>query len=130
MKCLLVFCAVFVYHSSGSPLPDGTHTLRMVEPDREIRFESSITEVVEGENILVKQGFFLNKQADGRWFTEVYSADSVRGTRILYSAVTAEIPTKAPSGLEKFWTLFNEFQKNINIPFNGSKFKVNALFDQ
>lgn len=90
MKCLL-FLSVLVLVCSGSPLHEEkeqsvgeSSKLDIVEPDKETQTDKAPTADRELQNVLVAQGFFTIKQADGRWFTEVYSADSVRGTRILY----------------------------------------------
>lgn len=90
MKCLL-FLSVLVHVCSGSPLHEEkeqsvgeSSMLNIIEPDKETQTEKAPTADSELQNVLVTQGFFTIKQADGRWFTEVYSADSVRGTRILY----------------------------------------------
>lgn len=79
MKCLLILW-FSVYGCLGNPLVEGNSS------ESNKIFEKDLFDTVEvgGENIPVTQGFFAIKQQDGRWLIEVYSADSVRGTRILY----------------------------------------------
>lgn len=69
MKHLLILI-VLVYGSSGGPLEKD-------DGKKDIDGE-------EGDKILEATGFFIIKQADERWFIEVYKADTVRGTKILY----------------------------------------------
>lgn len=76
---------VLVYVSSGDPL-EGNQTIDGVKLNdtSPIKVVDSVEADSEEDKILEATGFFVIKQADGRWFIEVYKADTIRGTKILY----------------------------------------------
>ncbi|KAL5276224.1 hypothetical protein ACFFRR_001822 [Megaselia abdita] len=71
---------------------DGGYEFRTEQDNGSIRFERGSYQIIDGQKVLVQQGFFMIQQANDYWFIESYVADPINGNRVILSKYSSRKP--------------------------------------